>query len=224
MDLDEMKQRWEAQQQRLDASLRLNERLLHGAALAKIGGAMDGLARGLWAEALLNAVAVLWLGSFAADHVAEPRFAVPAAALLAGAIALVVAGVRQLVMLKLVDYGAPVVAIQKQLESLKVQRIRATQWTLILAPLAWPPLFVVGMKGFLGVDAYQAFSVPWLIANVLFGLAVVVVARWISVRYADRMSGSPRLQRWMQTLAGHRLNAAAGYLASLRELERDATT
>jgi hypothetical protein len=218
MELDDLKKHW---QERGGASLQLNAERLRAAALDRVRTSMDWLARGLWIEAALNAVAVLWLGSFAADHVTSPRFAVPAAALLAGTVALVASGLRQLVALRRMDYGLPVVPLQQQLEALRVRRIRAVTWTLLLAPLAWTPLLIVALKGFLGVDAYAALGAPWLASNALFGAAVLAAARWCSRRYADRMAGSPRVQRLMQTLAGHHMAAATAYLASLGELERE---
>ena len=80
------------------------------------------------------------------------------------------------------DYGAPVVAIQTRLESLTVERIRATKWTRLLAPLAWTPMSIVSLRGLFDVDVYAAFGSTWLAANVLFGLLVLIVHVSISDR------------------------------------------
>src|ERR1700686_3446862 len=105
MELDDLKRRWEDQDRRLDAGIRLNTRLLHESVLGKAEKSLRGLSRLLWFELQTNLLAAFWLGSFLANHVSEPRFLIPAAVLHLCIIALLAAGVRQLVALKTVDYG-----------------------------------------------------------------------------------------------------------------------
>lgn len=221
MELDDLKRRWEDQDRKLEASLRLNTRLLNESVLAKTNTALKGLSRLLWFELVMNSVAVLWTGSFLAKHVAEPRFLIPAVALHLCVIALIIACVRQLVAIKMLDYSAPIVVIQKRLESLRAERIRATKLTLLCSPLLWTPLLIVALKSLFGVDAYTTLGAAYLLANLLFGLLVILLAVWISRRYAARMGGSPLVQRLMRDLAGHSLNAAASFLSSISQFEED---
>jgi serine/threonine-protein kinase len=222
MNLDDMKQRWEEQDRKLDAVLRLNARLAQASTLSRAETAMRRLSRLLKIEVLLNFGLVLWLGSFLGDHWTEVRFLPPALVLDLGAIALLAAGIHQLIALGNVDYDEPVVTIQKRLGSLRAQRLRATMLTLLVSPLLWIPLLIVGLKGLLGLDAYAIFDHDWLLANVLFGVAVIPVAVWLARRYADRMERSPLVQRLLRDLAGHNLNAAADFLDRLTRFEEEA--
>lgn len=221
MDLDDLKQRWEEQDRKLDASLRLSTRLLRESALGKAARATARLSWLMLPEILLNLGLVIWLGSFLADHFAQARFAIPAVALDLGAIALLIAQGHQWWALRAIDYSAPVVAIQKELGRLRLQELRVFKWVMITAPLAWTPLLIVAIKGLLGLDAYVLFSGSWLAANVAFGVAVLLLAVWISRRYADRMERSPWIQRLMRNLSGYNLNAAAGFLGSLARFEEE---
>ena len=221
MELEDLKQRWEEQDRRLDAGLRLNTRLLQASVLGRAETSLRGLSRLLWFELLTNLLAAFWVGSFLANHFSEPRFLIPAAALHLSVIALLVACVRQLTALKTIDYGAPIVLIQKRLESLRVERIRAVMLTFLFAPLLWTPLLIVALKGLLGVDAYAAFGAPFLIANLIFGLLLIPLAVWISKRYEVRMKGSPLIQSLMRNLAGRSLASAAGFVSSISEFEKD---
>lgn len=221
MDLDDLKQRWEDHDRKLDASLRLNARLLRASTLGKAETALRRLSWLLGCGLFLDFLIALWLGSFAADHAAEPRFLIPAAVLGAGVIALAIAAVRQLAAIGQLDYGEPIVALQRRLESLRLQRTRETQITLLLAPLVWTPLLIVVLKGLLGVDAYALLDGRWLAANVLFGLAVIPLALWAARRYADRCQGSPLAQRLLRDLAGYNVNAAAGFLSALARFEQE---
>jgi len=150
-----------------------------------------------------------------AGHDTEPEWA----ALDLCAILLLALRIRQLTILARIDYGAPILAMQKTLAELRIDRIRTTMLTLVVAPLLWPPLLVVGFKALLGVDAYAAFGLPWLLANLAFGVLVILVARWIARRYAGRFDSSPLAQRLMRDLAGYNLSAAMDKLSSLAAFE-----
>jgi hypothetical protein len=221
MELDDLKERWAQYDRKLDAAIHLNTQLLKATLHGKAETALRRLSRWLWIELALNAVVVLWLGSFFVDHLAEFRFWVPALGLFLCALALIIACVHQLLAISQVDYGAPVVAIQSRLESLRIFRIRATKWTLLLSPLLWTPLFIVSLKSFFDVDAYDTFSSAWLTANVLFGVLVIPVALWICNRLADRVKNSPLLRQLMRDIAGRNLTAATEFLHSLARFAED---
>lgn len=221
MEIEDLKRIWEDQGRKLDASLRLNAKLIRESILGKAATAMTWLSRLLLAELLLNLGIGLWLGSFIAEHVAEARFLIPAVVLDLGVIALIIACIHQLVAIKTIDYSAPIVAIQKRLGSLKVQRVRTTMLVLLTAPLVWTPLLIVALKALANVDAYAIFTGAWLAANVAFGAAVIPLAVWLSRRYADRMESSPLGQSLMRDLAGYNLNAAVGFVSSLSQFEQE---
>ena len=221
MELDDLRQSWAEVNRRLDTSMRLNARLLDEAVLNRAERATRRLTRLLLIELLVNIVAVVWLGSFLAANLSDPRFVVPAAVLDLCVIGLLIAGIRQLAAVGGVDYSQPVLVIQKRLESLRAERIRATMFTLVAAPLLWTPMFIVALKGLFGVDAYLVFSVAWLISNVVFGLLVVAIAVLISRHYAGRTQTSEFLQGLMQALAGQSLATASEFVASIARFEEE---
>lgn len=221
MEIEDLMQRWQEQDRKLEASLRLNRRLLNEAVLGKAATATTRLAWLLGIGLAVDLGIAVWLGSFLAEHVSQARFFLPAAVLQLGMIALIVDGVRQLERLRTVDYGEPIVEIQKKLGRLRVQRIRSTQMVFLTAALVWTPMLIVALKGFLGVDAYAVFSGAWLAANVLFGAAVIPLAVWISRRYADRMERSPFVRSLMRDMAGYNLNAAMGFLGRVEQFEQE---
>lgn len=219
MELDDLKRTWEEYDKRMDINIRLNTRLLRGSVLGKAEAALKGLSRLLLVELLLSLCGALWLGSFLWEHAAETRFLVPAATLHLYVIAIVITCIRQIVAISQADYSAPIVAIQKRLESLRVERIRTTTWTLLLAPLVWTPFLIVTLKALFDVDVYATFGALWLAANVLLGLLVIAVGVWISRRFAGRMKRSSPLLRLFRDIAGHNLTAATGFLCSLSQFE-----
>lgn len=215
MELDDLKRRWEAQDPKLDAGLRLNLSLVQATVLQKTRGALRWVSAGLWVGLMMNVVSVLLLGSFWFDHLHEPRFLIPGLVLHLAAIALLATGVRQLVALSQIDYGAPVVEIQRRLGAIRTEREREILWVFLASPLLWTPLLIVGVRGLLGIDPYLFLGPRYLAANVAAGLAVLLLGGWIARRYASRVERSPRLQAFLHTLAGDRLNRALGFVQSL---------
>ena len=221
MELDELKQKWAEQDAKLEKSIRLNTQLLRESGMNRVGRALAPLSWGIAIEGILNLATVLWLGSFLGDHIGQPRLAAPAALLLVGAIAILSAGIRQWVALRRIDYGAPVVAIQKRLAALRVSRIRTTKWIFLVSPLLWAPMLLVGFHALTGTDPYAFLFGWWLVGNLLFGVVFLLGMFWLSKRFGDRWKRFPAVQRLMDALAGRSLAAAAGALNEIESFERE---
>jgi len=221
MELDELKQKWAEHDHKLEVNIRLTRQLLTATKMNRARSALQRLAVFVALESVVALAVIIVLGSFIGDHIAMVRFAVPAAALDLFEIASLILLIQQIRLALNIDYGSPVAAIQKQLESLRMLHIRHFQWTLLLAPLLWTPLLIVALEGFLRVDAYKTVGAAYLLANLLFGLAIIPPAIWLSKKFGYRMDRSPKIQRLMKDLAGYNLNAASDFLATLSEFEEE---
>ena len=221
MELQDLQDRWAVYDRKLEASLRLNTTLLRRTGLNQVESSLQPLSRSIVFELLGSLGVVVLLGMFLADHFTEVRFLAPAVALDLFALYLVIASVRQLVALDRMDYSAPIVALQKQLEQLRIDRIRTTKWTLVLSPLLWTPLLIVSLEGVFGLDAYRLLDGTWLAANLLFGVVFLAVMVWAARRLGDRFKGSPFVQRLLDDVAGRSLSAAAGFLKARAQFEEE---
>jgi hypothetical protein len=221
MELDALKEMWAEHDRKLDLSIRLNRQVLSGTKLNRARSAMQRLAASLGVEAAIQLGVVVLLGSFIGDHIRTPRFALTGAVLDVFAIAILIALIQQIVLALRIDYDQSIIAIQRQLAALRLLRVRYTLWILVAAPLIWTPLFIVAMKAFWGLDAFHIFGAAFLAANLLFGLAVILLAIGASRKFGGRMGRSPVLQVIMRTLAGYNLNAATSYLAALSDFEKE---
>lgn len=216
-DLDVLKEKWMEYDQKLDVNIRLTRQLLDAAGMNRARSAMRRLMAFVALDAAATLMVIMALGSFIGDNIAAARFVVPAIMLDAAAILTFGVLIRQLMLARLIDYSAPVTLIQKRLETLRILRIRRTLWTLFASPLLWPPLLIVSLKAFLGVDAYAALGMSYLLANLLLGVGVLGLAVWVSRKFGERMGRSPAIQRMMRELAGYNLNAASRFLAEIGE-------
>ncbi len=231
MDLDDLKTRLAEQDAKLDQAIRLNTTAVRELQLAKTKSSLRWLVRGVVLELLLTILAVVWLGDFIAGHLGEPRFLLPAVLVDVSLIAFLGSCIRQLAAIAGLDYGLPVVAVQKELGRLRVLRLRTTKWTMMLSFALWLPAFAVLLEGLLGVDLWRILGaaghrngsfLAWVAGNVLFGLAVALVIAWVSNRYADRVDRSPSLKRLLDGIAGYSLARAQGSLDSIVRFEAGA--
>ena len=221
MELDELKQKWVEHDHKLEVNIRLTHQLLSETKMKRTRSALQRLTVFMALESVIALAVIIVLGSFIGDHIATVGFAVPAAALDLFEIATLIVLMQQIRLALSIDYSKPVAALQKQLESLRMLHIRHFQWTLLLAPLLWTPLLIVALEGFLRVDAYKTLGAAYLLASLLFGLAIIPLAIWLSKKFGDRMDRSPKIQWLMKELAGYNLNAASDSLATLSEFEEE---
>jgi hypothetical protein len=222
IELDAFQAKWAEQDRKLELSIRLNRQLLKAVSMNRVRSPLRRFAFLQGVEALMGLAVTMLLGRFIYQHWIEPRFVIPAAALHIWVIATIAVAIRQLAIALRIDYDQPIAAIQKQLESLRVLRIRATQSCFVTGQKFWWVAFlIVALKGLAGVDAYTVFGGPVLAVNVLFGLAIIPLAIWASGKFGGRMHRSPMIQRLMRSLAGYNLNAATGFLATLSEFAND---
>jgi hypothetical protein len=190
MELDEMKSLWAQSNRKLEESTRLNVVLLQRWNLRKVDTSLGRLKRGLVFELIVSVIAVGALAYFGYQHLRQPQFLIPAALVYLYALSYVIAVARQLAQISAIDYDEPVVAIQKKLEALRLARIRTTLWALLVGPLMWLPIFIVGMLGLFGVDVYAVSNSAWLVGNVFLGLAVIPLAVFVARRYGPRLGST----------------------------------
>lgn len=221
MNFEAMQSRWNEYDRRLDTVLHASAAVLRQPALDKAKSSLQRLSRWIIVELLMNFIVVFFTGRFIAHHFREMKFLLPAIGVDVCAILLIVAGVHQLIGLKRSDLGAKIIDSQRQIETLRIQRIRMNKWVLMVGPLVWAPLLIVFFKGAFNLDVYVVFSTKWLIANVLFGAAFIPLMLWVSKRYGDRFHQSAFLKALMNDLAGRSLVSAATFLAELTRFERE---
>jgi len=220
MELDLLKDKWAELDRKLDVSLRLNRRLLMAVNRRRVRSPLRRFAFFLGLGALIWTIGGVILGRFICDHWAEPRFALPAVLLDVWVITMVAASILQMAMALRIDYDQPITAIQKQVESLRVLRIRVTQWAVLTGLVVWwTPFVVVALKGISDIDAYRVLGV-YLMTNLVFGLAAIPLALWVARKFRDRM-GPGVMQRLINGLAGYNLNESARFLATLTEFENE---
>ncbi len=220
MELDELKTLWTTQNHQLDTVIRLNRQLLDAPIKDQARATLNRLAGWTVVNAIAVWVGVPLMGIFFAHHPTSLKFVVPALFLDAYMIVSMIMLIRQVVAIRRIDYGQPVTSIQKQLETVRIMRIRYSRWIWMTMLLMWAPISIVAAKGLLGLDLY-VLSPGWLIVNGALGLAMIPLTWWMAHRI--ERSNSPRVQRVLNHIGGRNLNAATAFLASIADFEKERT-
>jgi hypothetical protein len=222
MDLDILKEKWAEQDRKIDSCMRLNRRLLMAVTMNRLQSPLRRFSLVAGLGVILGLFTLAILGRFIYTHWAEPRFAIPAVGLHVWVIVFAAASIRQIVMALQIDCNKPIASIQRQIELLRVLRLRVIRWAILTGQLVWwIPFVIVALKGLWGVDAYKVFGVRFLITNVAVGVALIPAAIWMSKKFGDRMEHPPAMQRFMRDLAGYNITAASNFLATLSEFEEE---
>ncbi len=218
MELEDLREKWSEFDRKLDVSIRLNRRLLTAASLDRVRPPLRMFALCAGLGAMIGLIVTGVLGRFIYAHWTEPRFSLAAVVLDVWVIAITAGSVRQAILALRIDYDGTVASIQKNLELLRLSRIRQTQWALLTGQLVWwVPLLIVALKGLANLDAWKILGAPFLLVNLAVGVAAIPAAMWASKRLAGRFGDSPALRWLIRELAGYNLNAAIGRLAALDE-------
>lgn len=205
MNLDDLQQQWRASTSSL-AAFPTPERL-------GTGQRLSWRRFGLGYELLTDLLLALAFAVYVAHSGTAWQFTLPGTFLLAGALGLGVAHLRQLVATRGIDPSRSLAEVQQHCLRVHVLELRTVWAVALLAPLAWPALLVVGLD-LLGVDAYAALPGPWLWANVLFGVLWVPLLQLLGRSLAHWSRTPTRLRALAELATGGQLPAAQ------RELRR----
>jgi hypothetical protein len=214
MEPDDLDQLWQQYDARL-ASIAPDPFVVRDRTFARVRTTIGRLQRGLVFEAICDAIAIVFLGGFSADHFAQRNIFAAAAILDVFAIAMFVSVIAQLIAATRLDVAAPVLPTARALSSLRLLRARVVFTTLAVAPLMWLPLLIVAFAALSGVDVTEHVSPAWTIGNLAFGVVVLGGALLLARRFRSAAGRPAILQRILDALSGREISDAQQFLRGL---------
>jgi hypothetical protein len=188
MELQELERAWGGIEQRLAAQDRELATLRRGAGLSKARARLRWVSLGQALQLAVGLGFVLWAGSYWWERRDTPQLLAYGLAIHAYGIALLALAVVQLVRLARIDYDAPVLAVQSQLQDLGRIRIRHERALLMAGCVMWMPFLMVVLHGF-GLDVWR-HSPANVWANLGVGLVLAAGAWWATRRWSARFERS----------------------------------
>ena len=195
MDIDDLKSTWQALDRQMQQQSALN---LHLFLERKLDKARSGLRRLYWGKIvqILFGDALIYFGIMAAiGHRADPPLLACSLFMLAYGVLTVVFGGVSLGRIASIDYTAPVVEIQKRVDTLRRTHVLAN-WCLGLPWwFLWIAIFVLEVKANVGVDLFVA-SPGFIGISGATGVAGFIASVWYfrrrNARSSDAMHDTPR--------------------------------
>ena len=219
MQIDDLKQAWATLGTRLDKSLAIHERVQEVAMRRQVRRALMPYIFWRTLEVILGIAVLLVVMPVMTAHLAEPLYVIVTAA-----VAVFTVGITALSMFLLVhylklDYGGPITGIQRDVERIRLVEYRAIKWAVLGGVVVWLPVGLILFEALTGVAALARVDLPWLVANLLFGLIVLAVGMVLSKKHVERPDLAPWAQRLLNAVSGRGLRSAATHLAELSRFE-----
>jgi hypothetical protein len=186
--------------------------------VVKLRGGFRPLATGRLVQAIFGVTLALFAGNFWFDHLGTPHLMIYGLVLYAYGVMMMVFAIRELALLGSIDYGAPVLAIQKQLAAIQSRRLRAAVWFTVAGCLIWVPALLV-LFYLMGADVWLRHPnvVYWNVASSLLCLTIAYAIIWWS-----RQPGKERLAKFLRDGSiGKSVTRAQAVLAEIEGFERD---
>lgn len=216
MDINEMKNIWASQNEKIDENIRLNKTLLNTLSTNKSESEMHRVALWAIAESVTFLVIIIALGSYISHHLTFTAPTLSALVLDIFAIIGFAGSIGQFVLIKLVDYSGGVRSVQKQIYAVREHRLKIGKLLLLSIPFYMAYVFL-GFEVMLGIDIYEHFSSSIVSFYAVSSALMLPFAIWL-YRKLSFSNMNVRWVRWLaEELGGRQLIVAADFLGDLDE-------
>lgn len=215
--MDDLQQLWARHTALLLRSVAIDEKLLRESTLRKVRTALVPYVACRALEAACG-IFVLWAtANVLLAHPTSASYMLLGGALLAFVAVFTATSVRLAIDAARLDYSGPVLHMQEVLGRQRRAEFRALKWALLGGTLLWLPALALPFEALTGAEVLAHLETGFLLANVAFGVVVVILGQMLAWRYVERPGIGPRAQRIVDALSGHGLRRASAHLAELRQ-------
>ncbi|HEX4665704.1 MAG TPA: hypothetical protein VH207_03815 [Chthoniobacterales bacterium] len=216
--LDDLKIGWQQLSEKLEHQNTLALHQLREGKLAHFRSGIRPLVAGQFLQLILGAVIAGWSAQFWINHMHSALLLVSGVYLHAYGLMFIAFAVRDLILIRRIDYGTPVLAIQKQLAELRAWHVRAAVVYGFTGSVVWLPVMLIFLHS-LGADLSldQPHKLLWLFSSAVVCL-IVNYALMLLARSSGKCGRSLR-RSWI----GGTVNRAQAMLDEIEQFERELT-
>jgi len=218
MELDDLRSAWQQVTQELQAQKRVTDKLLS----ERAGRGLERTLRPLFNWQVVQILIGILLagvgGQFWVPRMGEPILFASGLIVHAYGVALIINGIRVVMRYREIDFGAPVMTLQKSVARLERSYV-ISGWILGLPWwLLWIPMAIV-LLTWIGIDVLRGDASGWLLPNILVGIAgmALTLAFYFWARGSTRPGVRKRLARLVR---GASLDRAQALLADIESFEQ----
>lgn len=219
MELNELKSIWQAYDQKLEKSLKLNLHCLEMIQAQKAKSRLVPLLRMRILEGALHLMILYWLAGFLYNHFFEIWFAVAAIALILFFIIAFVNCIKQVVLIKEIDYSQDITTIQTKLVLLQSHIVDYIRLTFLCMPtyLAYP---IIAFKALADFDIVSQLSRGWWIGQLSFTMLLIPLCIWLYRQVSYQNIHKKWVRYIIEKSAGTSVSKAIEFIREIENIKR----
>lgn len=227
MELVDMRALWGVYEKKLEQAVKLNQQFIHLIEAEKV---KSGLAPLFWRRIAEGILQIGWMGIllvFLSRHLFEPPYAVSAVLLIAFFATALLNGIRQMVVIRRMDYSNNIVTIQSGLAMLQAHNLQYARQVILYIPvfLAFPTVLFRAMNdwhvaAFAHIDMLAMTGGAWWTAQVAAMLCLLPVGLWYYSKLSYKNIHKPWVRRFIERSSGRRVRKAVEFMQELDALSR----
>jgi hypothetical protein len=221
MDLADLETAWAAQGSRLARRVTIDEARLRALLVREAQHALTPFVRRCAVELVLVLAALAATLPVLASHLTELRYLIAGGAVAAVSIGLLAHLALLLRRATRLDPALEVTVLQGALLRVRRLEYRALEWAILGGTLVWLPALLLLFEALSGVAALARVDGPWLLANLLFGIAVLALGKVLCQRRLARGTLGPKAQRFLDAISDRGVREASARLAELEGFVRE---
>lgn len=216
-ELDDLKAAWQTLNRNLERQHTLALHQFKESKLTRFRSGLRPLATGQIIQLICGVMLTGFFAQFWVKHLGTYHLMTYGILLQGYGMMLAGFAVRDLILIHRIDYGAPVVAIQKEIAALRAWHLRAGMWLAVAGCFIWLPLILL-IPYYLGAGAPIANPqvVWWLGLNILVCLALAGAAVHLFRRGQGKLAKALR-----ESAVGRSVNHAEAVLDEIARFEAD---
>jgi hypothetical protein len=228
MELNEMKPLWEVYDKKLEAAVKLNQRFLDLIEAEKVKSKLAPLLWRRMTEAIIQTGCMLFLIAFLIRNSTQAAYVVSALLLIAFYMVAFINSVKQLIIIKRMDFSNDIVTIQSSVAMLQANNLHYARMVILFIPacLAFPGVVLKALKdfhihGFADVDMITLTGGHWWTAQLVVTLCLIPLGIWTYTQLSYKNVDKKWVKQFIERSSGRRVRKAVEFMKELHSLRSE---
>jgi hypothetical protein len=226
MELDELKTMWLSNDAKLERSLKMNEQSIDLIQAQKLTSRLTPLYRQRVVECIFHSIAIIVLIAFVFTNISELPYALSAVALLAFYTTTLMNALKQINLIKDLDFNNNLVTMQSSLVMLQTHIVNYAKLAVLFIPsfLAYPVILTKIIKDF-DIKALAEFDIieksngSWWTLELVGLIILVPLGIWFYKEVSYKNMDQKWVKNFIQKSSGTRVTKALEFLKELQDLK-----
>lgn len=227
MELDELKTFWQSNDEKLDKGLQINEKQIELLKAQKVASKLAPLYRQRVIECVFHSMAIVLLLGFIVTNVSQLPYAVSAMALLAFYVTTFINAMKQINLIKRMDFNEDLATMQSSLVKLQTHIVNYARLAVLFIPtfLTYPLILTkvikdYDSKAFADFDIIEKSNGSWWTLELVALFILVPLGLWFYKEVSYKNMDKPWVKNFIQKSSGTRVTKALEFLKELQSLKK----